>query len=113
MNVPVTILGEVGNNCLRGAVATQPGILVVEDVLAVSHQVTSPVLLKEVNAVFSGFEQPVQFEISGIVVADRGVKDHLRLSQDPELGEVPPVTPVRNRIRDFTGVDGQTLTGSL
>ena len=112
MNVPVTILGQVGNNCLRGSVATQPGILVVEDVLAVSHQVVSPVLLEEVDAVFPGLEQAVEFEISVVVVADRVVEDHPRLPQDPELGEVPPVTPVGNRIGQFASVDGETLPGS-
>jgi hypothetical protein len=108
-DVSIAILGQVGNDCLGGPVSTQPGVLVIEDVLAVSHQILTPVLLEDVDAVFFGLEQAVEFEIPGVVVTGSVVEDDPRLLQDPELAEIPPEPTVQSRVGRFATIDGKTL----
>src|SRR5229473_1949363 len=51
MDIAVTVLSEVGNNCLRGTVTSKPAVLVVEDIAAIPHQVAATVALDGMDAV--------------------------------------------------------------
>src|SRR3954463_5663396 len=71
VDVAVAVLREVGHDCLAGAVATEPGALVVEHIAAVAHQVTPAVALEGVDTVLAWPQHRVEFEVARVVVAHR------------------------------------------
>jgi hypothetical protein len=78
MNVAVTILGKVRDDCTAGAVLVKPHVLVVEGVRPVAHQVASPGPLEEVAAVLALTQQRVELEVQLVVVARGVVEDDTR-----------------------------------
>src|SRR4051812_15386425 len=53
VNVAVTILRKVGDDRLAGTVAAEPGVLVIEHVAAVTHQIPATVPLEGMDAVLA------------------------------------------------------------
>src|SRR5579871_4366266 len=92
MDVAVAILGEMGNDCLGWPISAQPCVLVIKDILAVAHQVLPPMLLQEMNAVLSRSKKSVEFEVTGIVVANSVVEDQVRRFQNSKFRQVTTVT---------------------
>jgi hypothetical protein len=76
-------------------ISSEPGVLVVEDVGSVAHQIGSSVAFERVNAVLARLEKSVEFKITLVVVPDRVVEQQSVTMGQIELRKVAAVTRVR------------------
>src|SRR5438270_13712445 len=113
MNVTVPVLGEMSDDGLAWPVRTEPGVLVIECVPPVAHQVRPTVQFYHVDTVLTGSQQPVQLQVAGVVIADRVLVQQARLPDDVELGQVPPEARVSRRVEAVVFFYSQSPAGRL